>query len=48
MFDIQNQNNCKQAKHSPVGSFIGNWLSGIPTFLAQPVAAGMERATKID
>lgn len=43
-FEEQNKIIAKASEHSPVGSFIGQLAGGIPTFLAQPVAAGMERA----
>jgi len=43
-FEEQNKIIARASEHSPVGSFIGQLAGGIPTFLAQPVAAGMERA----
>jgi hypothetical protein len=43
-FEEQNKIIAQASEHSPVGSFVGQLAGGIPTFLAQPVAAGMERA----
>ncbi len=42
-FEEQNKIIAQASEHSPVGSFVGQLAGGIPTFLAQPVAAGRTR-----